>query len=142
MTPNASPHDETLRERGVYALPEEEQRDFGSIMRLVHEMAVDKGWWDGLDPTAMTQQEIAEKVTVKIALCHSELSEALEEVREGRYTLWYEGEKPEGFGIEMADAVIRIMDLCRWLGVDLLGSIRLKSAYNDTRAHRHGGKAI
>lgn len=111
--------------------------------RLVHQTAVEKGWWDDIiDPSEMSPGEMAELVGYKIALMHSELSEALEEARKGRYTLWYEGDKPEGFAVELADAVIRIMDLCQFLGLDLLGAIRLKSGYNDTRSHRHGGKII
>lgn len=139
----SSPHDETLRNRGVYALAEDRQSDFGAIMAKVHETAVDKGWWDDVpSPQHLTSREMAEMVGCKVALMHSELSEALEEARKGEYTLYYDGDKPEGFAVELADAVIRIMDLCRFMGLDLLGAIRLKSAYNETRSHRHGNKKM
>ena len=52
-----------------------------------------------------------------------------------------ESGKPEGFPVELADAVIRIADLFGFLGVDMAGIIRLKMQYNATRPYRHGNKA-
>lgn len=49
-------------------------------------------------------------------------------------------EKPEGFIVELADAVIRIADLAGALGLDLEAAIRVKHVYNATRPQRHGGK--
>lgn len=48
------------------------------------------------------------------------------------------GEKPEGVAVELADAVIRIADLCGHLGIDLEAAIDLKMAYNETRPFKHG----
>ncbi len=53
--------------------------------------------------------------------------------------------KPEGLGIEMADAVIRIGDLAGILTrvgirIDLQELMTLKHTYNMTRPSRHGGK--
>lgn len=81
-----------------------------------------------------------------IALCHSELSEALEEFRNGRgYTEIYanEGsEKPEGIPIELADVIIRIGNMAGRYGIDLETAVRIKMDYNRTRPHRHGGKVL
>ncbi len=41
---------------------------------------------------------------------------------------------------EYADIVIRALDNCRRLGVDIQSAIERKHAYNKTRAYRHGGK--
>lgn len=49
-------------------------------------------------------------------------------------------QKPEGELVELADAVIRIMDYCGYKGWDLQKAIEAKVEYNATRAHRHGGK--
>jgi NTP pyrophosphatase (non-canonical NTP hydrolase) len=80
----------------------------------------------------------------KLALCHSEISEALEELRNGHApceVYFNEGSaKPEGFGIELADCIIRIAHICGHHGVDLDDMLRRKMAYNKTRPYRHGGK--
>lgn len=46
--------------------------------------------------------------------------------------------KPEGVAVELADAVIRIADLCGHLGIDLEAAIALKMDYNETRPFKHG----
>jgi len=48
--------------------------------------------------------------------------------------------KPEGEAVELADAVIRIMDYFESKGWDLEHVIELKHDYNKTRSYRHGGK--
>lgn len=50
--------------------------------------------------------------------------------------------KPEGFGSEAADVLIRLLDTCERRGVDLDWEIERKLAYNRTRGHRHGGKRV
>lgn len=48
--------------------------------------------------------------------------------------------KPEGFGSELADIVIRVFDLAEDLGIDLAAEIKRKMFFNESRAYRHGGK--
>jgi hypothetical protein len=97
--------------------------------------AEEHGWHEGtLDTNA---------VAAKLALIHSETSEALEELRNGRLKSW-EGEngKPEGFPVELADIVIRCLDLAGQLGFVLEDEIAKKHAYNESRPYRHGNKAL
>lgn len=100
------------------------------LTKKVHSLAVRKGWWSD-EPN----------IPEKLALIHSEISEALEAYRNGEMaTHILSTGKPEGFGIELADAVIRILDLCGYLGIDLESEIELKHNYNTTRPYRHGNK--
>lgn len=79
----------------------------------------------------------------KVMLVVSELSEAVEEWRSGRgYSYDGENGKPEGVGPELADAVIRIADICQMEGINLAYDIERKMKYNETRPYRHGGKRI
>lgn len=86
----------------------------------IHENAVAHGWWE----EDRTISEIC-------ALIHSELSEALEEARAARPMMYvmdeYNGEyiqnpkyfgakKPEGIAVELADAVIRMLDWMAYCG--------------------------
>lgn len=50
--------------------------------------------------------------------------------------------KPEGIPSELADAVIRIFDMCGYYGIDLEKAIDEKMAYNKTRSYKHGGKKL
>ena len=88
----------------------------------------------------------------KIALLHSEGSEMLEEFRSGRLNkevYWEVHFKPEqaesvpkpcGFPIEMADLLIRLLDLADSLDIDLAYAVALKMRYNEGRPHMHGKK--
>jgi NTP pyrophosphatase (non-canonical NTP hydrolase) len=109
-------------------------------------MAKEKGWWpqlgfEGPDAPVRNLAAVEEVIPEKLMLVVSELAEALEEHRNGE-ELEYEGKhgKPEGLAVELADAVIRIEDLCGALGIDLDAVIERKIAYNATRSYRRGGK--
>ena len=115
---------------------------------------VPKEWIEG------HKVELRRAITEKLALIHEEISEALGEIRSGHAPdkVYYsvkggmvfddqqfdaEGKptlKPEGFGIELADAAIRIADLAYLLNLDLSELVREKAEYNRTRPYKHGRK--
>jgi NTP pyrophosphatase (non-canonical NTP hydrolase) len=104
----------------------------------VHALAVSKGWYEGQpspsDPTWLG---------ARLALVHSEVSEALECVRLGEMATDLEANgKPVGLAPELADIVIRVLDIAGSLGIDLQTALEVKHAYNETRAHRHGGRKL
>ena len=88
----------------------------------------------------MASHKVAKNIPEKLCLIHSEVSEALEDYRDGNLQADYEGSKPVGFPSEMADILIRVFDLAGALGIDLDKAVAEKMAYNRTRPHRHGGK--
>ena len=131
------------------------------LAKAIHANAVDHGWWD-------EERSFGDI----IALCHSELSEALEEYRANRPMVWYacneagpstepcspaefeclnygkeaeckyRGTKPEGIAVEMIDCIIRILDWCGRYDIDVDAILAQKHAYNKTRPYKHGGKRI
>jgi hypothetical protein len=79
----------------------------------------------------------------KLLLAVGELVEAQNELRDGhtiQEVYFSEGGKPEGFGIELADTVIRCLNLMRGNGLDPLKLILQKHEYNDNRPFMHGKK--
>jgi len=101
---------------------------FANMSDFVYAVAVSKGWH-------VSRNEIG----TDLALIHGELSEALEAARIGdppsmhipRFTCIEE---------ELADVVIRCMDVAVERGWRLAEAIVAKNEYNMSRPHRHGGK--
>lgn len=83
-------------------------------------------------------------VAAKLALVHSEVSEALECVRDGEFEMSRDmhTNKPEGMVTELADTVIRCFGIAKGLGLDIEQAIKEKMLYNQTRVVGHGRKAL
>lgn len=129
-----------------HTVEDEECKSLTKFAKAVHSVAVDKGWWEE-EPSF---PEI-------IAMCHCELSEALEAYRNGAYILYRydcdddittdmegykKGDKVDGIAVELADCILRILDFCAANEIDIDAVLTMKNAYNKTRDYRHGGKLI
>jgi len=98
------------------------------LQEKIHRTAVEHGWWD-------RDRSIGEALMLAV----TELAEAMEAYRDGNPT----SEKIAAFSTmeeELADTIIRILDLAGRSGFDIEGALREKMAYNETRPYRHGGK--
>jgi hypothetical protein len=92
--------------------------------------------WRVLEQSDWPLEADAERVNrIGTALCliHSEVSEALEALRKL--------DRPN-FDEEMADVLIRVLDVSTGLGIDLDAEVRKKLEKNRGRGRRHGGKAV
>jgi NTP pyrophosphatase (non-canonical NTP hydrolase) len=125
------------------------------LAQKVHQNAKDKGFFE-------KEKNIGEM----LALIHSEVSEALEADRKDRYckispmflagladknygSSFYDDERAKEhfelyvkntFEDELADIVIRVMDLAAFKGIDLEQHIKAKMRYNSMREKMHGKK--
>jgi len=97
-----------------------------------------------------------DNINTKLLLVVSEICEAQEELRFGHgiNEIYFSKEpcecqvyetcnkcrnpKPEGFPVELADAIIRLFHIGHALGINLQEVIDLKARYNRTREHKHG----
>jgi len=106
-----------------------------SLSKLAYSIACKVGWWD--DERSFGDM---------IALLHTEPSEALEEYRNGHgYTETYyrhHDDKPEGIPSELADTIIRVLDIAGHLDIDIGKALAEKMIFNSKRPHKHGGKRL
>ena len=83
-----------------------------------HHIAKEKGFWD-------KERNVGESLMLIV----TELAEAMEGHRK---------QDDANFREELADAFIRLFDLCGGLGIDIEKEIVAKSERNKTRPYKHG----
>ena len=73
-----------------------------------------------------------------LALIVTEISEAIEAIRENRFTDYHKINFKETFEEEIADVFIRLFDFCGNYGIDIETFINFKMDYNESREWKHG----
>ena len=92
------------------------------LQHMVHDNAINKGFWES---------QISSSVPTKLCLIHSEVSEAMEAHRDGDDT---------HIGEELADIIIRVMDLAGGLNINIEAELVSKHYKNLDRPRLHGNK--
>lgn len=123
---------------------------FNELAKQINEGVRKKGFWESMDTAlelinsdgCFPSAERATKdafIAQKIALVMSEAGEALEAMRKPNYEAngYGVGEK-DSFADELADTIIRLLDLCGELDIDIDAQIEWKMNHNATRPPKHG----
>lgn len=115
-----------------------------TLVEICHGVSRECGWW--IDPKTGESLKGKRNVGEMLCLVHSEISEAMEGHRKGLM----DDKLPHRpmIEVELADAIIRIMDLAGGLNLDLAGALAEKLAFNTQRPDhkpenrvKEGGKA-
>ena len=133
---------------GMYTLP--------YIIQEIHDLNTAKGWREEGADGAKTGPWFA----AYIGLAGSELGEALDAYRDN---VWSETcdatepgighnracsgkahkhPKPVGVGPELADALIRVLDMVDIWDIDIIAELTRVLEYGWTRPHQHGGRVL
>lgn len=130
--------DQEIFEEGQIAQNQLLCKGLNSSAQIIFQNNKDKGFWD-------KERNVGEL----LMLVTSELGEAMEAHRKGKFANWENYKNsfdPTSFGHyvkdtfedEIADAFIRLLDLSAGLGIDLEKHINAKVDFNKTREKLHG----
>lgn len=93
-------------------------RSLNELAQLCHSIAVEKGFWE-------KERNIGEALMLIV----TEIAEAMEAHRV---------QDDENFREEIADAFIRLLDLCGGFNIDIEDEIQKKANRNKNRPYKHG----
>lgn len=123
-------------------------KGLNDFAKEVHQGNVKRGFYEN-------EKNIGEM----LALIHSEVSEALEADRKNKHCRFNNGilvevnnlsdenfkseflhQVKDTFEDELADVIIRVLDLCAYRNIDIEQHIIAKNRYNSMREYKHGKK--
>lgn len=116
--------------------------DLNELADEVHKNAREKGFHDMTQPIEVF-------VANQCNNLHAEVTELWDAWRAGtENSLCDKGEKMIALGLsgltcteeELADIVIRALDVSRRIDIDIVHAVNMKHRYNKTRSHKHGKK--
>lgn len=110
------------------------------LAREIHSDQLEKGFYDNL-PIKQDSDFTCINLDQKLMLIVGEVAEAHEELRSNKnpkHVYYRDDGKPEGFEFELADVLIRTLDLAGALGIDIGARVAEKLAFNRTRPNKHG----
>ena len=114
--------------------------EINKLVNEIHDNNVKSGWWTNLETgeslTSKQGETPKRNIPEMLCLIHSEISEAMEGYRKNLM----DDKLPHRsmLEVELADAVIRIMDFSQGKNLDVDGAIAEKLNYNKTRPYLHG----
>jgi len=96
-----------------YKIREDGSGDINELAKEIHANAVTKGFWPPPNTYQYCDWKYSfDQICNKLLHIHSEITEAYECCIKGEYDLFIKDGKPEGLPVELADVVIRALDLC------------------------------
>lgn len=104
--------------------------DIKELIAEANKTANEKGFWDEWEDARESPKRMNNLLSTKLFLASSELTEALDDLRNNR--------SPDHLAEELADAIIRIADFAGQMGLPLEDAIKQKMEKNKTRPYRHG----
>jgi NTP pyrophosphatase (non-canonical NTP hydrolase) len=110
--------------------------DLNGLAEQTAQNSIRRGFTDGQRPTPVEAMAF-------VALIMTELAEVVEVLRLGCFTVEYNTDrhgKPVGIENELADIILRTLDLSKAYGLNLEEALQKKADYNDKRPMGYGGR--
>lgn len=103
------------------------EKSISKLIKEAHKTAKSKGFWDDIE------EKGPRIFACLVMLVVTELSESVEAARNANFR-----NRRHSASEELADAVIRIFDICAGYDIDLYKEIRKKMILNSRRKFKHG----
>lgn len=115
-----------------------------TLQKQAYEISNKNGFWDLHSLYFDTPEVLHRDIATRLALISDEVHEALAELRSHPFDIEaadsgnYASQLPESFGEELADIIIRTLDLAEGLRINLTDHVVKKIETNRGRPPKHG----